>query len=249
MTTVDRLCSDSSENGWTVSRARRNLMSARRCHTKCMSQVRRRVVSADSACRIVELRSALCSNGSGRQRIVSEPSREMHAHVTLFETERTCVRLMIATDAAFIRELLNEPSFMRYIGDRQVRTRDEADTFIETRYRQSYRDHGYGLYIVESRATGEPMGICGFVRREALSDVDMGFAFLSRFEGQGLAFEAANATLHYGRATLGLTRVLAIAQMDNARSHSLLARLGFQFDSLLTMPDETTQLSLFVSHV
>lgn len=174
---------------------------------------------------------------------------EKTARVTLFETARTRIRLMTAADASFIRDLLNEPSFLRYIGDRQVRTPEEADAFIETRYRQSYRDHGYGLYIVELRTTGESMGICGFVRRETLSDADMGFAFLPRFEGQGLAYEAAAATLQYGRTTLGLSRVLAIAQMDNVRSHSLLARLGFQFDSLLTMPGETTPLSLFVSHL
>lgn len=173
---------------------------------------------------------------------------EKTARVLLLETARTRIRLMTAADASFIRDLLNEPSFLRYIGDRQVRTADEADAFIDTRYRQSYRDHGYGLYVVESRATGEPMGICGFVRRETLSDADMGFAFLPQFEGQGLAFEAAAATLQYGRATLGLSRVLAIAQMDNARSHALLARLGFQFDSLLTLPGDTVQLSVFVSH-
>ena len=175
--------------------------------------------------------------------------RKKTARVTLLETKRTRIRLMTAADAPFIRDLLNEPSFLRYIGDRQVRTPDEADVFIETRYRQSYRDHGYGLYIVESRTSGESMGICGFVRRETLSDADMGFAFLPRFEGQGLAYEAAVATLQYGRSALGLSRVLAIAQTDNARSHSLLTRLGFQFDSLLTMPGETTPLSLFVSHV
>jgi RimJ/RimL family protein N-acetyltransferase len=166
----------------------------------------------------------------------------------LLETERTRVRLMTSADATFIRDLLNTPAFLRYIGDREVRTTDEADAFVETRYRQSYRDHGYGLYVVESRDTGEPMGICGFVRRESLSDADMGFAFLPHFEGHGFAFESAAATLDYGRSALGLTRVLAISQMDNARSHSLLTRLGFQFDSLITLPGDSQQLSLFVNH-
>lgn len=169
--------------------------------------------------------------------------------MTLAETIHTRLRLLTAADAPFIRDLLNQPSFLRYIGDRQVRTADEAGHFIDTRYMQSYRDHGYGLWVVESRASGEPMGICGFVRRETLPDVDMGFAFLPQYEGQGFAFEAADAALRYGREALGLTRVLAIAQMDNARSHTLLSRLGFQFDSLLTLPGETEPLQLFVNHV
>jgi [ribosomal protein S5]-alanine N-acetyltransferase len=174
---------------------------------------------------------------------------ESDSNVTLAETLRTRIRLLTAADAPFIRDLLNQPSFLRYIGDRQVRTDDEAGHFIDARYMQSYRDHGFGLWVVESRETGEPMGICGFVRRETLPDADMGFAFLPQFEGQGFAFEAADAALRYGRGTLGLTRVLAIAQMDNARSHTLLTRLGFQFDSLLTLPGENEPLSLFVSHV
>ncbi len=165
--------------------------------------------------------------------------------VPLIETARTRLREMTIADAPFICDLLNQPSFRRYIGDRKVRTPAEAATFIESRYRQSYRDHGYGLYIVQSRVTAGPMGICGFVRRDALPDADMGFAFLPQFEGQGYAYEAAAATLDVAPAAFGLTRVLAIAQSDNARSHSLLARLGFAFERLVVLPGETDALSLF----
>lgn len=154
---------------------------------------------------------------------------------------------MTGADADFIRQLLNEPSFLRFIGDREVRTTDDAGQFIDRRYQQSYREHGYGLYVVESRASGDSMGICGFVRRDSLPAVDIGFAFLPRYEGQGLAFESASATLHYGRQTLGLARVLAIAQTDNTRSVALLNRLGFVFDSLITMPGEAQPVSMFVN--
>jgi [ribosomal protein S5]-alanine N-acetyltransferase len=156
---------------------------------------------------------------------------------------------MTIADAEFICDLLNQPSFLRYVGDRHVRTPEDAATFIETRYRQSYREHGYGLYVVETRNTSQPMGICGFVRRETLPDADMGFAFLPQFEGQGYAYEAAAATLQFGRLALGLARVLAIAQLDNTRSHALLIRLGFHADGAVLMPGETEPVSLYVHDV
>lgn len=144
-----------------------------------------------------------------------------------FETPRLRVREMTVSDASFIGTLLNQPSFLQYIGDRGVRTDADAAAFIESRYRQSYRDHGYGLYVVEARPSAIPLGICGFVRRPALHDPDLGFALLPEHEGQGFAFEAAAAVLEFGRRTLGLTRVLAVVQADNVRSRALLERLGF----------------------
>lgn len=164
----------------------------------------------------------------------------------MIETPRTRLREMTVADEAFICELLNQPSFLQFIGDRHVRSVDEAATFIETRYRQSYRDHGYGLYVVELRETSEPMGICGFVRRDVLPDADLGFAFLTQFEGRGYAYESAAAALEYVGVTFGLTRVLAIAQSDNIRSHTLLHRLGFSANGDVLLPGDDVALSLFV---
>lgn len=161
------------------------------------------------------------------------------------ETARTRLRELTVNDAPFIRALLNEPAFLRFIGDRSVRTHDEASHFIETRYRQSYVDHGYGLYVIELREDGTAVGICGFVRRAALTHADLGFALLSPYEGHGYASEAAAAVLTHGRNVLGLTRVLAIAQQDNARSHAVLLRIGFTRDGVITMPGEDVPLALF----
>ncbi len=165
--------------------------------------------------------------------------------MTLISTKRTVLREMTVEDAPFILNLLNQPSFVRYIGDRQVRTVDDAATFIDTKYRQSYRDHGYGLYVVSHRDSAAPMGMCGFVRRAGLPCADIGFAFLPQFEGSGYAFEAAAAVLEFGRTTLQLPRVLAIAQQDNVRSHQLLTRLGFERTSLMTMPGDVTPVVVF----
>lgn len=159
---------------------------------------------------------------------------------------RTVLREMTVEDASFIRDLLNQPSFLRYIGDRQVRTSDDANRIIEERYRQSYREHGYGLWVVQRAEDGAPIGICGFVRRDVLPHPDLGFALLPEFEGHGLACEAAEASLAYARSALGFSHVLAIATRDNTRSLQLLQRLGFRADGEVTMPGDEVPLARLI---
>jgi RimJ/RimL family protein N-acetyltransferase len=158
--------------------------------------------------------------------------------VIIFETDRLIIReLDSARDAEFVFELLNTPKFIKYIGDRGVRSVEQAADFIENRYRRSYCDHGFGLYAVDLKADAVPVGICGFVKRDTLPDPDIGFAFLPEFEGCGYGFESAQAVLQYGRDVLGITTVLAITSQDNEVSGKLLEKLGFGFSRLVDMPD------------
>jgi ribosomal-protein-alanine N-acetyltransferase len=161
------------------------------------------------------------------------------------QTERLTLRELTVDDAEFINELLNTPKFLQYIGDRQVRTAEQAAEFIETRYRQSYIDHGFGLYAVELK-DGTPIGMCGYVRRESLDGPDIGFAFLPEYEKLGYGYESASAMLTYGRDKLGFTTIRAITSMENNASGCLLEKLGFSFDSLID--DDTEPLKLYISH-
>jgi len=158
--------------------------------------------------------------------------------VIILETERLVIReLDAARDAEFVFELLNTPKFIKYIGDRGVRSVEQARDFIENRYRRSYQDHGFGLYAVDVKADSIQVGICGFVKRDTLPEPDLGFAFLPQFEGRGFGFESADAVLRYGRIDLGITTVLAITSPDNEISGKLLEKLGFRFERLIEMPD------------
>jgi RimJ/RimL family protein N-acetyltransferase len=162
---------------------------------------------------------------------------------TIVETERLIVRELDAdNDAAFVHELLNTPKFIKYIGDRAVRSLDEARQFIDGRYRLSYREHGYGLYTVLLRSEQVPVGICGFVRRDSLPGPDLGFAFLPKYERLGYGFESASAMMQHGRDVLGFTAVYAITTTDNDASAHLLSKLGFRFDKLFTSGAETLRL-------
>lgn len=161
------------------------------------------------------------------------------------ETERLILReLDSALDAEFIFELLNAPKFIKYIGDRGVRSIEDAAHFIESRYRQSYRDHGFGLYAAVRKSDGVPVGICGFVKRDNFDHPDIGFAFLPKFERKGYGFESASALVGYGRETLRFNQVLAITSQDNDASGKLLEKLGFSYDRVETMPNGE-QLKVF----
>lgn len=170
----------------------------------------------------------------------------------ILETERLILRELVAADGEFMNALLNSPGFLKYIGDRGVRTTEEAAEFIVTRYRKSYQDNGYGLYgvqIKDGEDAGKLIGICGFVRRDSLPGADIGFAFLPEFEKRGFAFEAASATMSFGRENLGFTRVLAITTPDNEKSERLLLKLGFVLDRLEILAGEVNPVKVFLSEL
>ena len=162
-------------------------------------------------------------------------------------TTRLRIRALAAGDAAFILTLLNDPSFVRNIGDRGVRTPDDALAYITEGPMTSYERHGFGLCAVDLGESGMPIGICGLLQRDELPGPDIGFAFLPQYWSQGYAFEAASAVMADARARLGLTTILAIANPDNAASIRLLERLGFAFEKTMRLRTEARDLSLFAA--
>lgn len=143
------------------------------------------------------------------------------------ETERLAIRPLAPSDAPFILRLLNEPSFIRNIADKGVRTLEAAEAYLREGPQASYARHGHGLWLVEDRGSGAPMGMCGLIRRDSLPEVDLGYAFLPEYWGRGFAREAASACLAHGRDALGLPGLLAIVSPGNAPSIRLLESLGF----------------------
>lgn len=160
----------------------------------------------------------------------------------ILETERLILREAEPGDAAFVLDLLNQPSFKKYIGDRGVRTVEHARAYVASRFTSSYRNNGFGLWVMELKANATPIGLCGFVSRKELPDPDIGFALLPPFERQGYAFEAAEAVMRYGRDTLRLPRVLAITTLDNESSGRLLEKIGLAFDREIEMGAEVLKL-------
>ena len=165
--------------------------------------------------------------------------------MTALETERLLLRPFTVDDAEFILTLLNEPSFLRYIGDKQVRSLEDARQYILNGPVASYERHGFGLCLVAVRESNTPIGMCGLLKRDELPDPDIGFAFIPAFWKQGFGLEAATAVLTDAHQRLKLERILAITSPDNEASIKLLERLGFRFEKLMKLSADREQVKLF----
>jgi [ribosomal protein S5]-alanine N-acetyltransferase len=161
------------------------------------------------------------------------------------ETARLQITRLAADDAPFILDLLNDPDFLRYIGDRGVRTLDDAVAYITNGPVASYARHGFGLYLVSLTDSSRPIGIAGVLRRESLDDPDIGFAFLPAFRGQGYAIEAARGVMHHAKHDLGLGRIVAIVSPANEASRRLLGGLGFRLEGRVRLAEAAEEVDLF----
>ncbi|WP_433750786.1 GNAT family N-acetyltransferase [Falsibacillus pallidus] len=160
------------------------------------------------------------------------------------DTERLRLRWLTEEDAGFMLELLNDPGYIQFIGDRGVKTEEEARKFLLNGPIKMYHEHGIGLYVVERKKDGALLGICGLIKRNGLEDIDIGFAFLEQFRGQGYGFEAAEAVLDYGKNVKRLKRIVAITTKDNESSTKLLEKIGLRFETYVTLPNDTEELKL-----
>jgi RimJ/RimL family protein N-acetyltransferase len=167
----------------------------------------------------------------------------------ILETERLVLRRAVVEDSEFILELLNDPAWLRFIGDRGVRTLDDARAYILKTLVGMYERLGFGLYLTELKGESIPIGLCGLIKRDSLEDVDIGFAFLPEFCGKGYAYESASAVMAYGRRTFGLKRLVAITSPDNEASVRLLEKLGFHFERMAELPGDSEAVSLFAAAV
>ncbi|MFD1739205.1 GNAT family N-acetyltransferase [Bacillus salitolerans] len=163
----------------------------------------------------------------------------------ILETDRLLLRWATEEDAAFILHLLNDPSWIEHLGDRGIKTIEQAKEYISSVLLGMYRKFGLGLYIVERKKENIPIGICGLIKRESLEDIDIGFAFSSDHQRNGYGFEAALATLKYARDHLGLQKIVAITSMKNTNSSKLLCKIGMEYERMVLLPHDKEELRLY----
>jgi len=152
---------------------------------------------------------------------------------------------MLLRDADFIVELLNSPKWIQYIGNRHVSSLAQAREYLREKILPGYEAFGFGFYIIERQVDGRRIGNCGLTLRTGMEHADIGYSLLPRFEGQGYAFEAAQATLNYGFETHGLKHIEAIVTPDNQRSIHLLDKLGMGFKKEINLPGDEEMLLLY----
>ena len=163
----------------------------------------------------------------------------------VMQTDRLRLRWFTPADAAFLLDLLNQPSWIANIGDRGVRTLADAEAWIKDRLIANYYAQGFGFWAVERQADGVLLGMCGLIKRDTLPAVDVGYAFAPPFLGQGYAREAAAACLQHAHTVLGLTRVLAITGSDNVASARLLEAIGLRHLETRALDGETRATRVF----
>jgi RimJ/RimL family protein N-acetyltransferase len=165
--------------------------------------------------------------------------------VHVLATQRLTLRKMCVDDAAFMLGLLNQPGWLRFIGDRGVTNLEQARSYITNGAMQSYKRLGFGFYVAELSAQRIPVGICGLAKRDYLPDVDLGYALLEQYWSRGLASEAAAGVLEYSRTVLRLPRLAAITSLDNHSSIRVLQKLGLRYQQTIVQPQTREELKLF----
>lgn len=165
--------------------------------------------------------------------------------MNILETERLILRQFTTDDIEFILEQVNEPSWIQNIGDRGVRTLDDARAYILNGPAASYVKNGFGLWLVALKETGESIGMCGLIKRDTLEDVDIGYAFLPKFWGKGYAVESARAVKDYAKEVIGLKRLVAIVDAANESSIRVLEKIGLKFERMVRLSADDIELKLF----
>lgn len=166
----------------------------------------------------------------------------MTEKLQLFETERLILKPTSLDDAAFILELLNSPKWLQFIGDRNVRSLQDAKEYIKNKIQSQQARLGFSNYTVIRKSDHVKIGTCGLYDREGLEGIDIGFAFLSEYENKGYAFEAANKIKTVGIELFGLKQICAITTKNNLSSQKLLEKLGLRFKTMVTIPNDKEEL-------
>jgi RimJ/RimL family protein N-acetyltransferase len=164
----------------------------------------------------------------------------------IIETNRLTLQEFSINDAAFFYDLVNDPDWIKYIGDRNVRTIKDAEDYLTDKIIPSYQKFGFGFYIVRLKENDLPIGMCGLIKREWMNYVDIGYAFLSEYRGKGYAIESSIATKNYAKEGLGIHQLAAITDVNNERSGNLLKKLGFEYNRLITYPGEESKCKLYL---
>lgn len=162
-----------------------------------------------------------------------------------FETERLTMKLADLEDADFFLELYNLPSFIKHIGDRNIRTKEDAEQYIKTKFRPHIEKLGYGNYVVIHKELKKKIGAVGVFVRDGIEVPDIGFSFFPDFEGKGFAYESASKLKELVAENFGLTKISAMTTDENTSSQKLIERLGLKFQKYVIFPDDNEELRYY----
>jgi [ribosomal protein S5]-alanine N-acetyltransferase len=161
-------------------------------------------------------------------------------------TKRLTLSKFTINDAPFFCDLVNDPDWIKHIGDRNIKTNKDAEEYLKKNIIPSYKKDGFGFYVVRLTEENTPIGMCGLIKRDWMDYVEIGYAFLTQFRGKGYAIESSIATKKHAKTTLKISTLAAITDLDNEKSGNLLNRLGFKFSKLISYPGEDKKCKLYL---
>ena len=162
------------------------------------------------------------------------------------ETDRLTLTEFTKKDASFFYELVNEPAWKKYIGDRNVNSIEDAEIYLSEKIIPSYKQHGFGFYVVRLKNSNILIGMCGLIKRDWMNYVEIGYAFLAKYRGKGYAIEASISTKEFAKNKLSIPKIAAITDVENEKSGKLLNRLGLEFSELISYPGENKKCRLYL---
>ena len=162
-----------------------------------------------------------------------------------YQTERLILKPASVDDADFFLELYNMPKFIQFIGDRNIRTKQDAENYIQNRFLPQIEKLGFGNYVVILKENNKKIGAVGIFERDGLEVLDIGFSFFEEFEGKGYAYESAMKIKEIAKDEFNISKISAITTKDNISSQKLIEKLGLKFQNYVTLPDETEELMYY----
>ena len=163
----------------------------------------------------------------------------------VLQTQNLILVKLRKVDAPFILELVNSPGWLKYIGDRNVHSILEAEQYLQNGILKCYKEYGFGFWLVKDVIKNQKLGICGITKRESLDFPDIGFAFLPKYQSMGYGYEAAEATLKYVQENLRLEKIVAIANLENVASNTLLKKIGMRFEKVIYSQEANKELNFY----
>jgi RimJ/RimL family protein N-acetyltransferase len=162
------------------------------------------------------------------------------------KSERLILSEFNKNDAIFFYQLVNDPAWKQFIGDRNLHTILDAEKYLENNVIPSYEKFGFGFYVVRLKEDNTSIGMCGLIKRDWMDYVEIGYAFLAQYRGKGYAIESCITTKKYAKEKLAINQIAAITDVDNEKSGNLLNRLGFKFERLISYPGENKKCKLYL---
>jgi RimJ/RimL family protein N-acetyltransferase len=162
-----------------------------------------------------------------------------------FRSDRLIIRPTLEQDSDLIYQLMNSPKFIKYVGDRQLYSVEDAEKYIQDKMLPQLHSHGYSNYSLINKKNGAKIGICGLYDRDGLEGIDIGFGILPEYEGLGYAFESSSRIIKAGFEELEILEIKAITNKKNISSKNLLVKLGFKLNGTIVLPNESDELLLY----